>query len=227
MLKHLCTLLVPTIVALAAVPAYPEDADFKPLFADGGLESWHVSDWSNVATPQKVDGKAWDLSDGVLTGLNKRTWLYSDKDFGDFVLKFDWKVSKGANGGLGLRFPPEGDPAYNGMEIQIIDAETYYRGTGRPEQGTAAIYDLIAPKDPKINPVGEWNSYEVTCKGDHVQLVLNGKKVLDVDLSKQTQRVPERPDAKPLSERPREGRIGFQNLNGTVTIRNPMIKVLD
>ena len=218
-------LLVPFFLTCAAWAA--EDANFKPLLAEGDLKKWHVSDWSNVATPQKVEGEPWSFEDGVLMGLNKRTWLYSDKDYADFVLKFEWKVSEGANGGLGLRFPPNGDPAYQGMEIQMIDADRYYQDGGRPEQRSGAIYDLIAPKDPAAKPAGEWNSYEVTCKGDHVQLVWNGKKVLDVDLSQQKQKVAGRDDAEPLAERPRRGRIGFQNLNGTVTIRNPMIKVLD
>lgn len=201
------------------------DAGFQPLFPNGDLAGWHVSDWSNVATPRKVEGTPWKYQNDVLMGLGKRTWIFSDEDYGDFVLKFDWKISEGANGGVGLRFPPTGDPAYQGMEIQIVDGERYYRGQGRPEQLTGAIYDNIAPKRARINPPGEWNRYEITCRGDRVTVMLNDEPVIDADLSQHTATAPgSAAEVKPLAQRPRSGRIGFQNLNGSIAIRQPMIQ---
>ena len=215
------------LLAMTAAAAAEDAGDFVPLFPDGKLSGWHFSDWSDLETPQQVEGTPWEIEDGVLKGLGKRTWIYSNKDFGDFVLKFDWRISKGANGGLGLRFPPEGDPAYRGLEIQMVDGETYYRNEGRPEQLTGAIYDAVAPKDPRINPVGEWNTYEVTCRGDRVTIVLNGETVVDAKLSQQTEVLEgAKEGTTPLAERPRSGRIGFQNLNGTIDVRKPMIRVL-
>jgi hypothetical protein len=222
-------LLLPAVVLFSlAAPARAADAEFKPLFPTDSLEGWHYSDWSNVATPQKVPGTPWQIKDGVLSGLGKRTWIFSEKEYGDFVLEFEWMLSEGSNGGLGLRFPPDGDPAYRGMEIQIVDEGKYYADKGRPEQGTGSIYDNVPPTKPKINPPGQWNKYQVTCRGSKVTLLLNGEKVIDEDLSQHKvvrQGAPE--GTKPLAERPLKGRIGFQNLSGSITLRDIRIKILE
>ena len=58
---------------------------FVPLFPGDSLKGWKVSDWSNVATPQKVEGTPWRIENGVLYGLNKRTWIRSEKKYGDLI----------------------------------------------------------------------------------------------------------------------------------------------
>ena len=198
---------------------------FVPLFPGDSLKGWKVSDWSNVATPQKVEGTTWRIKNGVLYGLNKRTWIRSEKKYGDFILKLETKLTKGSNGGIGLRFPPEGDPAYTAMEIQVVDDRIYYGGSARPEQCTGSIYDEIAPRKVATNPVGRWNSWHITAIGSKVTIVLNGEKIIDADLSKETKA--RQQTGPPLSKRPLKGHIGFQNLNGNITLRNIMIKELD
>jgi hypothetical protein len=220
------------VICLAAtvhcLSAAAGSAEFQPLIPDDSLAGWHYSDWSNLATPQKVEGTPWEMQDGVLVGLGKRTWIFSEKEYGDFVLRFDWQISEGANGGVGLRFPPEGDPAFTGMEIQIVDGERYYRGKGDAAQLTGSIYNEIAPKNAKVKPVGEWNSYEITCRGSRVKIVLNGETVIDTNLS-DDQGIADGapPNTKPLANRPQRGRIGFQNLSGTIRMRRPEIRMLD
>jgi len=201
------------------------DDGFVPLFGGDSLDGWKVSDWSNVRTPQRVEGTPWRIEGGVLYGLNKRTWIISPRQYGDFVLKLDSKISKGSNGGIGLRFPPAGDPAYKGMEIQVVDDRVYYGGSARTEQCTGSIYDEIAPSKVATNPVGQWNSWEITARGSRVTIVLNGEKIIDADLSRETKARQQKGPA--LAERPLKGHIGFQNLNGTITLRNIMIKRLD
>jgi len=201
------------------------DDGFVPLFPGDSLEGWKVSDWSNVAAPQKVEGTPWKVENGVLYGLNKRTWIRSTKKYGDFVLKLDTKVTRGSNGGIGLRFPPEGDPAYTAMEIQVVDDRVYYGGSARPEQKTGSIYDEIAAGKDATNPVGQWNSWLITARGSKVTIVLNGEKIIDADLSRETKARQQK--GPPLAERPLKGHIGFQNLNGSITLRNMMIKELD
>ncbi|MBN1806580.1 MAG: DUF1080 domain-containing protein [Sedimentisphaerales bacterium] len=200
------------------------DDGFSPLFPGDSLAGWNISDWSNIKTPQRVQGTPWKMENGVLYGLNKRTWIFSEKEYGDFVLKLETKISRASNGGIGLRFPPEGDPAYTGMEIQVVDHEVYYRGSSQPQQRTGSIYDEIAAKDAG-KPVDQWNSWEITARGSQVTIVLNNQTVVNADLSRQTKARQQK--GPPLANRPLRGRIGFQNLNGSITLRNIMIKELD
>jgi len=213
------------IVAGNATILLAADVGFVPLFPGDSLTGWKVSDWSNVATPQKVEGTPWRMENGILYGLNKRTWIRSVKQYGDFVLKLDTKVTRGSNGGIGLRFPPEGDPAYTAMEIQVVDDRVYYGGSARTEQCTGSIYDEIAPSKVATNPVGQWNSWLITARGSQITIILNGEKIIDADLSRETKARQKKGPA--LAKRPLKGHIGFQNLNGNITLRNIMIKQLD
>jgi hypothetical protein len=197
-------------------------AAFAPLFPGDRLEGWRVSHWSDVSAPQQQRGPAWKLDKGVLYGLGKRTWIFSEAEHADFVLAFEVKISRGANGGVGLRFPPKGDPAYTGLEIQVVDHEVYYRGQSRPEQRTGSLYDEIAATKDASTPVGQWSAWEITARGSRITIVINGRNVLDADLSGETKARQQK--GPPLARRPRKGRIGFQNLNGLITLRKLRIK---
>ncbi|MHC4171132.1 MAG: 3-keto-disaccharide hydrolase, partial [Planctomycetota bacterium] len=183
-MRHIHIFLLIVVVGCTSALQAAEDG-FEVLFGGEGLKGWKVSDWSDLGTPQKVKGTPWKLENGVLYGLNKRTWIVSPDQYGDFVLKLESKITRGSNGGIGLRFPPKGDPAYTAMEIQVVDHEVYYRGRSLPKQRTGSIYDEIAPNRDVVKPVGQWNSWEITARGSRVQIVLNGQKVIDVDLSRE------------------------------------------
>ncbi|MHC4744165.1 MAG: 3-keto-disaccharide hydrolase [Planctomycetota bacterium] len=213
------------VLLIAPAGAFCADDGFEPLFPGDSLDEWKVSDWSNLTTPQKVEGTPWRMEGSVLYGLNKRTWIISPDEYSDFVLKLETKITRGSNGGIGLRFPPHGDPAYTAMEIQVVDSGVYYRNNSRPNQRTGSIYDEIAPSKDVVKPVGQWNSWEITAKGKQVTIVLNGEQIIDVDMSKETKARQQRGPA--LAKRPTKGHIGFQNLNGSITLRNIMIKKLD
>jgi hypothetical protein len=205
-----------------ATPPPPTTAP-AGLFPGDSLDGWRVSDWSDLRRPQQVPGEAWKMDGGVLSGLGRRTWLFSEGEYADFVLSFDVRISRGANGGVGLRFPPEGDPAYTGLELQVVDHEVYYRGRSRPEQRTGSIYDEIAAKDAPA-PVERWTAWQITCKGSRVAVVIDGQTVLDADLSRETKARQQK--GPPLSQRPRKGRIGFQNLSQRITFRNLRLREL-
>ena len=124
--------------------------------------------------------------------------------------------------------PLHGDPAYDGMELQIVDPRYYvnHGGPGEASQLTGSLYNAIAPKKQVLKPE-EWNKYEITCRGPHVKVVLNGETIQDVNLDEQNQHL-ERGSS--LKDRPRKGHIGFQELSragGHVQIRNATIGVLE
>lgn len=218
--------------SLLAQPATKsaDDAGWVKLFTEPGVpKGWNVRAWSDVSKPGPKDA-AWKVdADGVLHGSNPRgTWLMSEAVYGDFIIEFDWKLGVRGNSGLGLRIPEAGDPAFDGLELQMVDPE--YRPSDPETCRTAALYKAIAASEQVYKPT-EWNHYQVTLRGKKITVVLNGKTVQDVDLAEHKKAI-ERHDGKPapsLSERPLKGHIGFQELsrdNAHVMIRNVRLKEL-
>jgi hypothetical protein len=205
---------------------------FKPLFPkDGVPEGWVVRDWADVKNPPPA-GAVWKVIDGVLHGSEPRgTWLVSEKEYSDFTLKFEFKLGERGNSGCGLRFPGYGDPAFDGLELQMVDPRYYPPEMSvPPSELTGSLYRAIAPKEQLLKPTA-WNRYEVTCKGANVKVILNGEPVLDVNLKEHDKIIKRHngADAVPLKDRPLKGHIGFQELSrggAHVEIRNAQIKEL-
>lgn len=223
----------PGEAANSAPAASEKEPGFVPLFPrDGVPEGWLVRTWDDLSKPAD-SGVKWRVEKGVLHGSEPRgTWLVSEKEYGDFVLKFEWKLGERGNSGTALRVPLYGDPAFDGMELQMVDRR-YYPDDMKvtPAELTGSLYKAVAPTEQVYKPEA-WNQYEITCKGPLVKVVLNGRLILDVNLDTQTDQ-PQRHDgspAPPLKQRPRKGHLGFQELSrggGHVEIRNAQIKVLD
>src|SRR6185295_19192723 len=129
---------------------------------------------------------------------------------------------------LALRSPMRGDPAFDGMELQMADFR--YNTEAKPYELTGALYRALAPNKQVYKP-SEWNSMHVELIGRHIKAVLNGEVILDHDLSKETA-IPKRHDnseAPPLKDRPLRGHIGFQELTRGephAMIRNARIKII-
>jgi hypothetical protein len=207
-----------------------EEEGFVKLFPkDGVPEGWLVRSWSDVARP--VDPKVkWRVVNGILHGSEPRgTWLISQRQYGDFILKFDFKLGETGNSGCALRAPLFGDPAFDGMEMQMADYR--YNKAAKDSELTGGIYRAIAPRVQVYKPT-KWNSYVIKLQGERLHATLNGKVIHDLDLGEQDQEV-KRHDgslAPPVKDRPRRGHIGFQELSrggDHVMIRNARIKVLD
>jgi hypothetical protein len=150
-------------------------------------------------------------------------WIASDKEYGDFDLVVEYRIPEGGNSGLGIRFPAQGDPAHIGMEIQILDDfAAEYKGLD-PAQYNGGIYYQSAAKYKAAKGPGEWNKYEVHCKGPHIQVKLNGIEIQDINV--EDFKVG-RGGQKALAERPRKGHIGFQSHGHQVDFRNIRIREL-
>jgi len=184
---------------------------FVDLFSHDGIpEGWSVREWNDLS---KVKLAEWNVKDGVLkSDLRRDAWLISDKEYGDFILEFEIKLGELGNSGVALRAPLRGDPAFDGMEMQVADYR--YNTSAKDSELTGGIYRAIAPTKQVYRPT-QWNTFRIELKGDHLKVTANGEVIQDVDLSQQEQAV-KRHDgsaAPPIKDRPRRGHIGFQYLS--------------
>ncbi len=150
--------------------------------------------------------------------------LFTIREYKNFVFRFEFLLTAGANNGIGIRAPFEGDAAYQGMEIQILDdGDAQYRGVIRPEQYHGSVYDVIPARTGYRKPVGEWNEEEITADGRRITVKLNGVVILDADLG--MVREPEVLKRHPGLGRP-SGHIGFLGHGSRVEFRNVRVKEL-
>ncbi len=141
----------------AAPPLAPAEADegFAPLFNGRDLDGWTGDTEGYAAEDGKIVVRP-ELGSGN---------LYTVKEYADFVLRFEFKLTPAANNGLGIRAPLEGDAAYAGMELQILeDGSPVYWGL-RPYQYHGSIYGVVPARRGFLRPPGEWNTEEVTVQG--------------------------------------------------------------
>jgi len=156
-------------VPLAAAPAV-EDG-FTPLFNGRDLAGW------------TGDIKGYKVEDGkIVVSPEASDNLYTEREYKDFVFRFEFKLTPGANNGIGIRAPLTGDAAYVGMEIQVLDDSAEVYRNLHPYQYHGSIYGVVPAKRGELRPVGEWNAEEITAKGRRVIVVLNGVTIIDDDI---------------------------------------------
>ena len=152
--------------------------------------------------------------------------LLTEREYGDFVFCFDFKLTPGANNGLAIRSPKEGDSAYVGIELQILDDTAEMYKDLKDYQFHGSAYGVAAAKRGALKPVGEWNSQEVRFQGRRLKVILNDQVILDTDLDEAA------PNNKTIdgAEHPgllrKQGHIGFLCHDDPVHFRNIQIKEL-
>ena len=189
---------------------------FVPLFDGTSLDQWIGN-----KTGYKVE-------DGVMvfdpSATDTRN-IYTAKQFGDFAFRFEFQLTPGANSGVGIRTPPEGDAAYVGMEIQILDNDAPVYAALQPYQYHGSVYGIIPARRGALRPVGEWNSEEIFIQGSKIRITLNGQVIVDGDLVEAsrngTMDHKDHPGLKRTS-----GHIGFLSHGAIVRFRNVRIKDL-
>ncbi|HEX7859951.1 MAG TPA: DUF1080 domain-containing protein [Verrucomicrobiae bacterium] len=168
----------------------------------------------------------YEIKEGALVCKpGKGGTIFTKEEYGDFVVRFEFKLPPGGNNGLALRYPGEGDTAYVGMcELQVLDdtAEKYENLDPRQFHGSA--YGMAAAHRGFLRPVGEWNFQEVTVQGSKIKVELNGTPILDTDLSKVNDYMAGK--AHPGKDR-KSGHFGFAGHNDPVAFRNVSIKKLN
>jgi hypothetical protein len=177
----------------------------------------------------------WAIEDGVIT-LKNRTdrqehndnYLWAERQYGDFVLDLEFKVTQGTNSGVYLRTSNPKDPVPTGIEIQVASAGPNSR-LGKGSIG--GIYDLVAPRMNALKP-DEWNHYTITCEGPRISVVLNGQPVSEANLDEWIE-PRKNPDGsankfdRALKDFARTGYVGLQDHGSPVWYRNVRIKPLN
>jgi hypothetical protein len=206
-----------TAVCLLLTLAAPALADegFTPLFNGKNLDGW-----TERQVKKGHEGR-WRVEDGILKAKAGSGWLGTEKMYGDFVLRVEWKIVVDGNSGVFFRVPDtdfKGSPSDAGFEIQILDDNgPKYKGKLKPYQYSGGLYHFLAVRKPVFKGAGEWNGYELTAKGDAITLVYNGEKVIEADISKNDE----------MKKRPKKGYIGLQNHGSDVEFRKIVIKSQD
>ncbi len=151
--------------------------------------------------------------------------LFTAAEYSDFIFRFDFKLTPGANNGLGIHAPLEGDAAYEGKELQILDDTAEIYANLKPYQYHGSVYGIIAAKRGALNPVGEWNSQEVVVTGNHIKITLNGTVIVDGDWKEASKNGTADHKEHPGLER-NTGHIGFLGHGAELAFRNIRIKDL-
>lgn len=151
--------------------------------------------------------------------------IYTKEEYSDFDFRFEFKLTPGANNGIGIRAPLEGDAAYVGMEIQILDNTAAEYKDLHPYQFHGSIYGVVPAKTGYLKPVGEWNYEEIIAMGPKIKVILNGTVITDADITEARQK--ETMDGKEHPGLKRDkGHIGFLGHGSVVQFRNIRIKDL-
>lgn len=146
---------------------------FEALFNGKDLSGW-------VGNKQ-----SYKVQDGVIVVDPKEGGsggnLYTEKEYSDFVFEFEFQLTPGANNGLGIHTPPEGDAAYAGKELQILDNTAEKYANLKEYQYHGSVYGIIPAKRGYLKPVGDWNQQTVSVQGSKIKIVLNGTPIIDGD----------------------------------------------
>ncbi len=190
---------------------------FKLLFDGVTTEGWQgntqayiAEDGCIVMYPEKGHGN-----------------LYTDKEYDNFVLRFEFWLTPGANNGLGIRTPMNVDAAYQGMELQILDNDADIYKALEPYQYHGSVYGVATAKRGFLKPTGQWNVQEVIADGNKIKVTLNGEVILETDIAKASEN-----NTKTLDGQPhpgllnKKGFIAFLGHGSHVKFRNIRIKPL-
>ena len=189
---------------------------FESLFNGKNLDGWQ----GNLTDYYAENGEM--IVDPKMGGHGN---IYTAKEYSDFNFRFEFQLTPAANNGLGIRAPLEGDAAYVGMEIQILDDSDPVYANLHEYQYHGSVYGVIPAKRGFQKPVGEWNTEEVIVKGTHIKVILNGVTIVDGDFKEASKNgTLDKKDHPGLLRE--KGYIGFLGHGSELKFRNLRIKDL-
>jgi hypothetical protein len=192
---------------------------FTPLFNGKDLTGWVYGVRNGK---ENKSGRGYQVRNGILySTVEDGGNLFTEKEYSDFVLRFEFRLEPNSNNGIGIRAPLEGDAAYVGMEIQVLDDSGDKYKTLRPAQYHGSIYDVVPAKKGYQKPVGEWNEEEISAQGRRITIKLNGATIVDANLDdiKNEAVLQKHPGLRRTA-----GHIGFLGHGARVEFRNIRIR---
>lgn len=194
-----------------------QEAGFTTLFNGKNLDGWVGNKQSYVVENGMIVVKP----EGGGSGGN----LFTEGEYSNFNFRFEFQLTPGANNGLGIHAPLEGDAAYVGKELQILDNTAEKYAKLQPYQYHGSVYGIIPAKREFLKPVGEWNTEEVIVQGSRIKVILNGTTIVDGDMLEASKNGTMDGKEHPGLLRTR-GHIGFLGHGDVVRFRNIRIKEL-
>ncbi len=206
------------LVALAGFVLAADDKQkeegFVPLFNGKDLAGW-----KQFASTRDT----WVFEDGlVVCKGGGGGWLGTEREYDNFILRLEYRLTPGGNSGVYIRAPEEGRISRTGMEIQILDDNDPKYAKLHFYQYTGAIYEVAAPMRRVGKPAGEWNTMEIRAIGREITVLHNGKTILNADLDhclKDEIVAKDHPGLKRTT-----GKIGLQSHSERVEYRNVRLK---
>ena len=180
-----------------------------PIGAGAELTKQEIADgFVCVFDGQTLDGwqgdtEGYHADDGILVCTKAGGRLRMEKEYGSFVLRFDYKLEPGGNNGIDIR----------GMEIQILDDDAPKHAKLKPCQYHGSIYCHVPAERGHQKPIGQWNEQEISVNGRHVKVTLNGMVIVDAETDHNALKKP-------------QGPIGFKGHHEHVEFRNLRIREL-
>lgn len=207
-------LLVASMPGKERILPQPDAEGFTPIFNGKDLSGW--TGWK----------RGYVVEDGAIVCKEASLNLLTKREYGDFVLRFEFKLTPAANNGIGIRVPLKGHASEDGMEIQVLDEDHPDYKDIHDYQVHGSVYGLVPAKRGHLKPTGEWNQQEIRAEGSHITVVLNGETIVDTDLAEVLKQPTldgkEHPGARRTS-----GHIGFLGHGDIVYYRNLRIKAAD
>lgn len=199
-------------IFIRELPDTPEPFS-GPLFNGRDLTGWHVV---------SSNPESWKVEKGILYTEGKGGgYIYTDREFADFELELEFRLPPNGNSGVGIRTPGSGDPAYVGMEIQVLDDYGDKYTNLKPWQYTGSIYGVQPPSKRVTKNAGQWQTMKIVCKGPKVDVYVNGEHTVDANLIEHMDKEKGHPGLKR-----RSGHIGLQNHSTRIEYRNIYLKEL-
>ncbi len=162
-----------------------QSGDWQPLFDGKTTAGWHTYGKQTIGDAWKVENDTLFFdADSKKTGATGGD-IVTDKEYENFHLKLDWKISSKGNSGIMFYVNEDAskysDPWHTGPEMQVLD------NTGHPDAKNVKhragdLYDLISVSQETVKPVGEWNTAEIISNKGSLQFFLNGVEVVKTTL---------------------------------------------